>query len=235
MTEIEVGTFGREAAVVVEAVGRRLIEVGLGGDGSLLTPGEPVWTLPHLNELERDYVDKPDTGGGGFFEKLQRQLVGASPAVIQLYAELLILNVLPIVNVGGALKVKQVQSVLNLSSSPVALPGDVEAALLGGGVFHGGQAFTTYRWAQIAYLIQFARHFKTLPEQRQIDALAEPLIFREEVNAVPTGQIAQRQSLLYLAFPHFFLPVVKVEHRTALRDAFAGDYLADPSGTSIST
>jgi len=230
MTEIEVGTFGREAAVPVEAVGRRLIEVGLGGDSSLLTPGEPIWALPHLNELEKDYVDKPDTGGGGFFEKLQRQLVGASPAVIQLYAELLILNVLPIINVGGALKVKQVQSVLNLSSSPVALPGDVEAALLGGGVFHGGQAFTTYRWAQIAYLIQFARHFKTLPEQRQIDALAEPLIFREEVNAVPTGQIAQRQSLLYLAFPHFFLPVVKVEHRTALRDAFAGDYLADPSG-----
>ena len=72
MTEIEVGTFGREAAVAVEAVGRRLIEAGLGGDGSLLTPGEPIWTLPHLDELERDYVDKPDTGGGGFFEKLQR-------------------------------------------------------------------------------------------------------------------------------------------------------------------
>ncbi len=230
MTEIKVGTFAREAAVAVEAVGRRLIEAGLGGDGSLLTPGEPVWTLPNLDELQRDYVDKPDLGGGRFFEKLQGQLAGASPAVVQLYAELLILNVLPIINTGGPLKVKQVQNVLDMSAEPVTLPSDVEAALLGGGVFHGGQAFTSYRWAQIAYLIQFARHFKSLPEQRRIDALADPLIFREEVIAVPTGHGAQRQSLLYLAFPHFFLPVVKAEHRTALRDAFAADYLADPSG-----
>jgi 5-methylcytosine-specific restriction enzyme B len=230
MTEDEVGTFAREAAVAVEAVGRRLIEAGLGGDGSLLTPGEPIWTLPNLDELEQNYIDKPDMGGGGFFEKLKGQLAGAAPAVVQLFAELLILNVLPIINVGGALKVKQVQNVLDMSSAPVALPGDVEAALLAGGVFHGGQAFTSYRWAQLVYLIQFARHFKALPEQRQIDALAEPLIFREEVNAVPTGQAAQRQSLLYLAFPHFFLPVVKTEHRTALRDGLAGTYLADPSG-----
>ena len=230
MTEDEVGTFGRRAAVAVEAVGRRLIEAGLGGDGSLLTPGEPIWTLPHLDELQRDYVDKPDLGGGAFLDKLERQLVGASPAVVQLYAELLILNALPVMNVGGALKVAQVQSVLNMSSAPVSLPGDVEAALLAGGVFNGGQAFTTYRWAQVAFLIQFARYFKGLSEQQRIDALAEPLLFRDAVNAVPTGQVAQRQSLLYLAFPQFFLPVVKTEHRAALRDGFAEDYLADPSG-----
>jgi len=230
MTDIEVGTFARKSAVAVEAVGRRLIEVGFGGDGSLLTPGEPVWTLANLDELEQNYVDKPDTGGDGFFEKLKRQLAGTSPAVVQLFAELLILNVLPIINVGGPLKVKQVRSVLDMSSEPVTLPSDVEAALLGGGVFHGGQAFTSYRWAQLAYLIELARHFKSLPEQRRNEALADPLIFRDEVSAVPTGQGAQRQALLYLAFPHFFLPVVKTEHRTALRDAFADDYLTDPSG-----
>ncbi|MDQ1307650.1 MAG: 5-methylcytosine-specific restriction enzyme, partial [Actinomycetota bacterium] len=230
MTEVEVGTFARKASIAVEAVGRRLIEVGLGGEGSLLTPGEPVWTSANLDALERDYVDKPDTGGDGFFDKLKRQLAGASPAMVQLFAELLILNVLPIINVGGPLKVKQVRSVLDMSSEPVALPSDVEAALLGGGVFNGGQAFTTYRWAQLAYLIELARHFKSLSRQRRIEALADPLLFREEVSSVPTGQAAQRQSLLYLAFPHFFLPVVKVEHRTAMRDAFADDYLTEPSG-----
>jgi 5-methylcytosine-specific restriction protein B len=230
MTDAEVGTFARKASVAVEAVGRRLIEIGLGGDGSLLTPGEPVWTLANLGELERDYVGKPDTGGDGFFDKLKRQLAGASPTAVQLFAELLILNVLPIINVGGPLKVKQVRSVLDMSSEPVDLPSDVEAALLGGGVFNGGQAFTTYRWAQLAYLIELARHFKSLPEPRRIEALADPLVFRDQVSAIPTGQAAQRQSLLYLAFPHFFLPIVKAEHRTALRDAFANDYLTAPSG-----
>ncbi|MBU3749525.1 MAG: AAA family ATPase [Mycobacterium sp.] len=230
MTEDQLGTFGRPAANAVEAVGRQLIEAGLGGDGSLLTPAEPIWTLANLQKLKTDYVDKPDASNEGFFEKLKRQLAGASPAVIQLYAELLILNVLPIVNVGGELKVKQVQSVLNLSTEPVALPAAVEAALRGGGVFHGGQAFTTYRWAQIAYLIQFAIHFKGLPEYRRLEALAEPLAFRDEVNVVTTGQGAQRQALLYLAFPRFYLPIVKTEHRSAIRDGLASRYLTEPTG-----
>lgn len=172
MTGVEAGTFAQETATAVETVGRRLIEAGLGGDGSLLTPGETVWTLANLDELEREYVDKPDTGGDGFFDKLKRQLADASPAAVQLFAELLILNMLPIINLGGPLKVKQVHSVLDLSSAPVPLPADVEATLLGGGVFHGGQAFTTNRWAQLAYLIEFARHFKSLPEQRRMEALA---------------------------------------------------------------
>lgn len=60
--------------------------------------------------------------------------------------------------------------------------------------------------------------------------MADPLRFRTEVDTVPTGQSAQRQSLLYLAFPQFFLPIVNTVHRTAIRDAFADEYLADPSG-----
>lgn len=229
MTDVEVGTFGLAAAVPVESVGRLLIEAGLGGDGSLLTPGEPIWTLENLEKLKRDYVDKPDMGSEGFFKKLERQLAGASPAVIQLYAELLILNVLPTTN-SSELKVKQVEIVLNLSADPVRLPDPVRAALLAGGVFDGGMAFTIHRWAQIGYLIQFTIHFKRLAEQRRLDALAEPLTFREEVTAVPTGQAAQRQALLYLAFPHFFLPVVKLEHRTAIRDRLADRYLPEQPG-----
>lgn len=230
MTDAEVGTFGRRAAIAVESVGRQLIEASLGGDGSLLTPDQPIWTRTHLEELKRDYVDQPDTGAGKFFDKLKAQLDVASPAAIQLFAELFILNVLPINNVGGQHKVIGVEKILNLSAEPVTLPDRVAAALLGGGVFHGGQAFTTYRWAQIDYLIQVALHFKSFTAQRCSEALTDPLIFRDEVSAVPTGQVAQRQALLYLAFPRFFLPVVTVEHRTAIRDGLASEYLADPSG-----
>ena len=225
-----VGTFGRASAIAVEAVGRRLIEAGLGSDGSLLTPHEQIWTLDNLDELKRDYIDRPDDGNERFFAKLQRQLADASPAAVQLYGELLILNVLPITNVRGVLKVKQAQDVLELSSAPVALPADVEAALLGGGVFNGGQAFTTGRWAQIAYLIEVARYFKTLTSERRNAAFVDPLAFREEVTAVPTGQAAQRQAVLYLAFPRFFLPVVSMKDRTAIRDGLADRYLDESSG-----
>ncbi len=226
----EVGTFGRVESVAVERIGRRLLDVGFGADGSLLTPGTPVWSTDNLQSLTEDYVEKPELGAGKFFEKLRVQLGESSPAAIQLFAELFILQALPIINLGGTLKVKQIEDVLNMSPDPVALPADVRSALLAGGVFHGGQAFTTYRWAQISYLIQVARHFKNLPEVRRAEALADPLLFRVEVDAVPTGQSAQRQSLLYLAFPQFFLPIVNTIHRAAIRDAFANEYLPDPSG-----
>lgn len=221
----DAGAFGRPQAAAVEKIGRRLVDVGIGQSDSLLTPGQSIWTADHLAELKHDYSDRPDAGSGGFFEKLDQQLETTSSGAIQLFAELLIVNVLPIINLSGALKLKQVETVLERCHPPVSIPDDVREALLGGGVYHGGQAFGNYKWKQIVYLIEVAQHFKQLPEQRRIDALADPLIFREEVDAVSTGQAAQRQSLLYLAFPDFFLPIVSAEHRRLMRDAFAAEYL----------
>lgn len=225
MTTEDVASFGRKTAPQVEKIGRQLIESGFGREDSLLTPGHPIWTAEHLAELKRDYVDRPDMGPDDFFEKLQQQLATSSAGAIQLFAELLIVNVLPLTNLGGPLKVKHVRTVLNLANPAVEIPVDVEQVLSGGGVYHGGQAFGNYRWKQLVYLIGVAQHFKALPEQRRAEALADPLIFRAEVDAVPTGQAAQRQSLLYLAFPKFFLPVVNGTQRRTIRDAFAPQYL----------
>ncbi|MCB0927825.1 MAG: AAA family ATPase [Mycobacterium sp.] len=218
------------SATELERIGRRIIDCGFGKDDSVLTPGRPIWTAANLDELTRVYVNRPDAGSGGFFEKLKAQLADASADAVQLFAELLILNTAPITNVSGTLKVKQIRSVLDMSATPVAMPADVAAVLEAPGVFNGGQAFTSHRWAQLAYLIEAARHFKTLPEQRLVDVLDEPLAFRKEVDAVPTGQAAQKQSLLYLAFPKFFLPIVSAEHRQLLRDRLAEKYLDSATG-----
>ncbi|TXH28362.1 MAG: AAA family ATPase [Mycobacterium sp.] len=218
------------AATALEEVGRRIIDSGFGKDDSLLTPGRPIWTAANLDELTRFYVERPDAGSGGFFEKLKLQLADASPDAVQLFAELLILNTLPLTNVSGALKVKQIRNVLDMSPAPVAIPADVAAVLEAPGVFNGGQAFTSHRWAQLVYLIEVARYFKSLTEQRLVDVLDDPLAFREEAGAVQTGQAAQKQSLLYLAFPKFFLPIVSAEHRQLLRDRLADKYLDHPTG-----
>ncbi|WP_082690306.1 AAA family ATPase [Mycobacterium sp. M26] len=230
MTPTDTGTWARPESAGVEKLGRRLVDVGFGQDDSLLTPGEAIWTAEHLAELKRDYSDRPDAGSGGFFEKLDQQLATTSSGAVQLFAELLIANVLPIINLSGALKLKQVETVLERCDPPVVIPEDVKEALLGGGVYHGGQAFGNYKWKQLVYLIEVAQHFKSLPEQRRIDALADPIIFRDEVDSIQTGQAAQRQSLLYLAFPDFFLPIVSIEHRRLIRDAFAPEYLGRQIG-----
>lgn len=229
MSTDDVGVFGGKDAFLVEKIGRHLVDAGFGQGDSLLTPGRSIWTADNLAELKRDYVDRPDTGSGGFFEKLKHQLASTSPDSIQLFAEVLILNVLPLKNLSGALKLKQIQSVLDMSSVPVAIPADVEEALLHASAYHGGVAFGSYKWKQVAYLIQIAQHFRALTEERRVDALADPLIIRAEVDAVQTGQSAQRLSLLYLAFPDFFLPIVSQEQRRTIRDAFAPEYLDRPT------
>lgn len=217
----------------VENIGRKLVDVGLGSGGSLLTPDRKIWTLEHLSELERDFVNKPDEGSGTFFDKLAAQLESTSPGAIQLFAELYMMNVLPIVNLTGKLKVQQVNSVLDLCTPRVALPRDVEQALLSGGAYHGGQAFNNYRWKQLAYLIEFAKAVLSLPANQRLEALSDPLKFRALANSVPTGQAAQRQSLLYLGFPAFFLPIVSASHRRQIRDAFASEYLDHPATDDI--
>ena len=128
------GAFGRPQAASVEKVGRRLVDVGFGQSDSLLAPGHSIWTADNLAELKRDYSDRPDAGSGGFFEKLDQQLATTSSGAIQLFAELLIVNVLPIINLSGALKLKQVETVLDRCDPPVSIPDDVREAMLGGGV-----------------------------------------------------------------------------------------------------
>lgn len=230
MDDSELGTMGRPASIMVEKVGRRLIDVGLGRDDSLVTPGTPIWTTSHLDELIADYVDTPDSGGGGFFETLRVRLATTSPGAIQLFAELLILQALPLINFGGKNKEKQINEVLDMSPDRVELPDDVRATILAGGVFNGGPAFTVNREAQITYLIRVALRIKAMPDDLRASALSDPLAFRDAVDGIPTSQAAQRQSLLYLAFPQFYLPIVTLAEREAIRDALAPDYLGGPAG-----
>ncbi|WP_280416896.1 McrB family protein [Nocardia carnea] len=224
MTDPVSASLGRPAGVAVASLGRRMIEECLGAGGSILTPSHPVWTRDNLAELRRDFVDRPDAGAGSFFDKLGKQLANTSPSAVQLFAELLLLNLLPIVNLRGETKIEQLKAVLAMSAAPISIPQDIADTLRAGGVYHGGQAFNNYRWVQLQYLIEFASYFMDLPESERRLALDNPLAFRDAANSVETGQAAQRQSLLYLAFPSFYLPIVSPAHRRRIRDAFA-DYL----------
>lgn len=218
-------TLNRPAAPAVEAVGHRLVHDCLGAGGSLLTPGIPVWTDRNLTELHEYFVQRPDLSAKSFFEKLDGQIGSRSHGAIQLFAEIFILNVLPITNVSGPKKVEQTKSILRIGGDSVELPEDVLDALMSGGVFNGGQAFTTQKWKQINYLIELTRAFRELPAEDAAAVLSDPLTFRGFVRTIKTGQAAQRQALLYLAFPEFYLPVVSATHLKLIRDAFAEEYL----------
>ena len=72
----------------IYAMHARWLSEVLGPGDSLLTPGTPIWTVEHLDELAENFVDKPDlTKDKRFLEKLHDQLVPASPGAVQLMAD----------------------------------------------------------------------------------------------------------------------------------------------------
>ena len=90
------GSMGRPNAPRVEAVAARILNECLIQDGSLLTPGVAIWTSELLAELHTHYVAAPDVSAKSFGDKLEIQLAGVSDHARQLFAELYVLNLLPV-------------------------------------------------------------------------------------------------------------------------------------------
>ena len=221
-------TMNRPNAPQVEKVGAAILNDCLIADGSLLTPGKQIWTSDHLAELHANYIGAPDVSANSFAEKLEKQLAPCSPEARQLFAEIYALNILPIVNFLEATKVKVIEDVLAPLQPPVPLTPELLAAFAQG-VFHGGPAWSSRRWAQLSFLIEFAEYFMSQdPATRAAAATDHEALRKLVMNSPGQREPAQRQALLYTFQPRYYLPIVSGDHRRALRDAFAAQYL--PNG-----
>lgn len=54
---------------------------------SLFLDGQTLWTPEHFKSLIENYVDRPDTGDRGFYEKLADQLATCAPLDVALMSE----------------------------------------------------------------------------------------------------------------------------------------------------
>ena len=93
----------RDLAPLLEAA-RRWIDACLLEDGSLFAPGRALWTAANAEILQRDFVDRPDPGGGDFMTKLKRQLESAGAPAQQFAAELRLALLLFPSNIGAKVK-----------------------------------------------------------------------------------------------------------------------------------
>jgi len=219
---------GRPGAASVERAGRAVLDAGLRG-GSAFTPGSEVWTSENADVLDRFYVQRPDAGSGRFIEKLQIQLEDAPPAAIQLCAELLYLNVLPLANVSAATKRARIDNVLSWMPAPVDLP-DEFATALEGKIFNGGVGFNTMLWTQLTHLVRFVQAWWAADQTTREQALVDPWAWSHFVDSVGGSPAeGQRHELKYLAFPATFLPIVSKPDRKAIRKAYT-DLLPVPPG-----
>lgn len=211
--------FHRAAAAY--EIGERFVDAALRRDDSLFTPGRAIWTRDVIAELYERYVKNPDLGSGSFETKLKGQLAGASPAVIQLMAEVMYIYFLPASNMTGRAKRARLNEVLDWSLQPVAIPDELAAAL-DKGIGSGGSGFHLYKWASLVYLVLFARAWKELDPAARERALADPWQFRAVAFEVPTegGGTYARESLLHLVFPDTFERMFAVATKHQAADAF---------------
>ncbi|NTU84513.1 MAG: hypothetical protein HGA45_34985 [Chloroflexales bacterium] len=101
------------AAQPIYAAAQAFVDGALRGDSSLFTPGVAIWTVAHIEELHRRFVESPDTSSRSFLEKFQDQLDGSAPAVYQLAGELIYIHLLVATgNIGAHAKRGLIREVL---------------------------------------------------------------------------------------------------------------------------
>ena len=95
---------------------RVFVDKGLRADDSAFTPGRAIWTAENFATLKTEFVDRPDTGGDSFGDKLRRQLSDCTPEQVQLMAELMYVHLLINSATTGAKKRQTIAEILDLLS-----------------------------------------------------------------------------------------------------------------------
>ena len=220
----------REGADRVYQAAQAWVDAALRSDSSLFTPGEPIWSIRWLRELRERFLDQPDESDRKFLEKLRDQLADSPPDVHQLMAEALYFHRLIVSTKDGRYKRSTIETVLGWSSSPVAIPDELVAALTPG-IANPGQYFHVKRPNQVGFLVEFVEQWKELTADEQTRLLADPWVFKDFVMGrefrsktltdEPNSYRTQREALLHLVFPDTFEAIVSSNHKHWIAGAFA--------------
>lgn len=208
----------------------RWVDVALRDNNSLFTPDKPIWSAETLNDFYGRFVANPeDDSADSFGVKLGRQLDGAPPETSQLAAEALYVHFLIASSIRGETKRKQITDVLDRTGLNIQIPSDLNETL-DLGIVSVGSAFNTRRDAQIRLIVEFARHWKTLREERRSECLQDPWAMKEEVFAINfpfSGP--QAAALLHMIYPETFEAMVSNERKQRITRELS-HLIESPSG-----
>ena len=220
----------REGADRVYQAAQAWVDAALRSDSSLFTPGEPIWSIRWLRKLREHFLDQPDVSDRKFLEKLRTQLAKSPPEVHQLMAEALYFHRLIVSTKDGRYKRHTIETVLEWSSSPIAIP-DALAAALTPGIANPGQYFHQKRPNQVGFLVEFVEQWKELSAEERARLLADPWAFKdfmigrefrsETLTKEPNSYRTQREALLHLVFPDAFEAIVSSNHKHWIAGEFA--------------
>ena len=171
-------------------------------DDSLFTPGVEIWTWRWLAVLRERFLDQPDEGEGGFYDKLRTQLKGCPPEVYQLMGEVLYVQFLFVWQgtMKAETKLDRINQVLtwpehdiavrhqgthglgpvvagSRPSRSAAVPSDA-IPCLGSGIANYGPGRSMALPYYVGFLIEFAEQWKEMGSRERDQFLAEPWAFK---------------------------------------------------------
>jgi 5-methylcytosine-specific restriction protein B len=211
----------RDTTAVFDAV-QRWIRTCLIEGGSLFGD-KPLWQSATIDELVREFTDKPDDGESNFFEKLEGQLAAASADAKCLMAEMLWALILFQSGTTAATKREHVSRVWKWSGRPIDLSDEVlsDASMIGIG--NPGAAYNTARWRELNYLIGLAQDLASRPRDEREAILTDRDRFEDWIEAAPMEGYRQfRHILRYLAFPDFNERITQNRDRKVILEKLAG-------------
>lgn len=190
-------------------------------DGSVLQPGQAIWTPENLDELDRSFVQNPDAGDGTYYEKLGQQVAQGSRDSRKLMAELHWLLFAFPSDITPSTKEERVREIWSWSGEE--LP-DTVISLDHGileGLGHTGQAYNNHRWRELSFVIGALQRWKKMPLAEREDIVAQParfIAFLDDAPGVAGRQL--RHILPHLLFPYEFERISSPRHKREILEGF---------------
>lgn len=213
----------------VEALAHRFKEESFIHQKSLIT-GATIWTTTYFDELYQAYNMHLEEFQGSFDRNINFYLRDVSSQARQLFAELYILDMLPLGNIGLDRKLENINRILKDCDPQVHLTDEI-VETLEAGVFNGGQGYNIYRSGHFAYAIQLGQALSQLSFEERRHSLSSPDAVEDTVYSLvqhPDGQGYRgfQKALCYLLAPEYFEPIISERHLDKITSHFS-DFLEE--------
>jgi 5-methylcytosine-specific restriction enzyme B len=209
------------------------------GDGqSVIDPATTIWTASAAEDLRARIGDNPIVGTGqGQWDKLDKQLSGASREVVLLAAELVFLREHPLRSALPETRKTHVERVLAHLDAPIEIPQPMATWLSrpsGTAGFEPGSWYNGALWRHVIWASTFVRFWNGLPEAERANARNDPWELQRVMLASGDDRSDIRNALQFLARPDVFEPISSAGMKQQVRDGL-GDRIGGTTGSDAAS
>ena len=178
----------------------------IGNEYLFLDSGQNIWTKENVEQLVEYFVNRPDEGQGGWFEKLQIQILPTTDACKLLVAEMLYITRFAVEIFGPNLLMSQIESVVN-SASGVETQYDQTYFNVQDltGLWNPGPGFKNNFWMELSFCVKILHSLFELREADRRKVLEDGRNFAQWLQKIDGSDARQfRHLLLYMLYPDKF-------------------------------